>query len=313
MSNFYEIKLENDRLLCLPEFVEFCVANQNQNIALRAINEGHCLEHTGVYHILDLFHFRSVTIDTCNALESHNVYQINNQGWYHWLTSITDFDYAYDRTWNQRYVFGAIYGRPSSARLGLAGFLAKKFGPESLILTGFDFSNSDARAQFDIHRLFEWDIDAIHYTGILNNGKYRSKHYYQRGSYCQNNTLSHEYRHFLIDVIVEPVVEGKSFFPTEKLTRTILCRRPFIVMASKNYLDYLHQMGFHSFNEFWSEDYDGYDSAERYRRILSLLTDLGNRPLHDLMNLYEAMTFQLDHNFDLVTNRQFLTDIRYIP
>lgn len=312
VSNHYEVKLENDRLLQTPEFVEFLVKHQGQHIVLHPINEGHCLRSAGVYDIIDLFDYASVTIDTCNALESHDVYKIHNAHWSHWFSAIDGFDFTHSCEWNRRCVFGALYGRPSSGRLGIAGFLAKNFDQKSKILTNFDFSNSDSRSLFDLQRLYEWDSSAPVYLDILNDCKYISPYQYRRGSYCQTNALSYEYRHFFIDVVVEAVTQGQSFFPTEKIVRAILCRRPFVVMATQNYLDYLHQMGFHSFNEFWSEDYDGYQGKERYRRILELLTDLGARPQSHLVDTYYDMKFQLDHNFDLLVSRGYTTDLSCI-
>lgn len=312
MSAFYEIKLENDRLLEIPELVEFCVRHQGQDITLRPINEATCLTTSGVYAILDLFEFRSVTIDTSNPLECHDRYCVNLGFWDCWFAHISEFDREFDYSWNERCLFGAVYGRPSAARLGLAAFLAKNFDHESLIQTKFDFATSDSRSLFDVLRVFEWDPDALQSIDLLNNKKYFSGYQYQRGTYQHSNPISRVYKNFLIDIVVEPVVQGRSFYPTEKLSRAILCRRPFIVMASASYLDYLHQMGFHSFNEFWSEEYDGYDSVSRYQRIKDLITELAHRPRKQLLDLYYQMTWQLDHNFNLLVNQAYNKNIQAI-
>jgi hypothetical protein len=305
----YELKLENDRLYKISEFVEFCVRNQGQDIQLIVNNEGHCLRNSKVYDILDLFKFKSVDIITCNILEEHNSYNIQNSNWDYWLTNIEDFDYSYDYNWNYRHIFGVVYGRPSAARLGIAGHLVKYHDDLSTIQTKFDFLYADSRSLFDLHRLYMWDVNALEYVKILNNNKYFSSEEYIKGKYFQKNKLSHLYKNFLIDIIVEPVNEGISFYPTEKLTRAILCKRPFIVMASNNYLDYLHQMGFYSFNEFWDEDYDGYSAADRYLKILDLIDKISSWPQSKLIDLYYSMTYQLDHNYNLIVNKLYNASI----
>ena len=71
-------------------------------------------------------------------------------------------------------------------------------------------------------------------------------------------------------------------------------------------------MGFFSFNEFWSEDYDGYDGKERYHKILELIHTLSKKSHAEQKNLYYAMTYQLDHNYNLIVNRSYKSNIKPI-
>ena len=89
----------------------------------------------------------------------------------------------------------------------------------------------------------------------------------------------------------------------------MLCRRPFVVMASADYLEYLRQMGFHTFAEFWDESYDGSDGADRYKKILELIDHLASWPKQRLVDVFYASQYQRDHNFDLLTSHKFSTDI----
>jgi len=312
MKNSYELKLENDQLLMIPEFVEFCVTNQNQDITLQVNNEGHCLSHCGVYDILDQFKFNSVEILTANILEKHSVYKISYPAWFFWFTNIQKFDFDYDYTWNQKKVFGCIYGRPSAPRLGLASFLAEKHQDKSLIVCKFDFSTEDSRKMFDLERLFSWDPGSLSRLPILNDQNFFTETHYEKGRYSQSNTISHTYKDFLIDIVSEPVCQGNSFYPTEKIVRAMLCKRPFIVMASENYLDYLHQMGFHSFNEFWSEEYDAFEGKIRYEKILQLIDEIAKKTPQQLLELYYSMTFQIEHNYSLIVEQSYSTQITQI-
>ena len=96
----------------------------------------------------------------------------------------------------------------------------------------------------------------------------------------------------------------------------MLLKKPFIIFGSRDYLDYLHQMGFKTFQtpglDFWSEDYDGYEGRERYIRILALLDELAKKSLAELQQLYQEMQVILDHNYNLLLNQSYNTKIDYI-
>ena len=107
----------------------------------------------------------------------------------------------------------------------------------------------------------------------------------------------------LIDIVSEPTCYGNAFYPTEKIARAILCKRPFIVMASKNYLLYLRQMGFKTFFDFWDEQYDMLDGRNRYLHILKLLDQIAATT--DIHTMYSSMKNTLEHNFNLLMTQQF--------
>ena len=312
LINFYELKLENDQLLNIFEFVKFCVDHQGKDIVLQVNNEGHCLTYCGVYNILDLFKFNSVTINTSNALEKNDRYVVNSN-WDIWLNNIEEFDFSYDYAWSQQKIFGCFYGRPSAPRLGIVAHLAKYHSDKSHVQTKFNFSSVDSRKLFDLQRLFSWQADALDTVNYLEGKTYTGEESYIKGEYYWDNSLSYLYKNFLIDLVVEPVCQGTTFYPTEKTVRPILCRRPFIIMGSRNYLDYMHQLGFLTFNNFWSEDYDGFDGSDRYFKILDLIDQIATKSRAELLDLYYAMTYQLDHNYKVLVEQSYSTEIKLIP
>ena len=83
-------------------------------------------------------------------------------------------------------------------------------------------------------------------------------------------------------------------------------------MGSKNYLDYLHQMGFRTFSDFWPEDYDGFDGRDRYIKILELIDNLAQKPIVELEKMYWDMQYTLNHNYDLLLNQTYNTNITHI-
>lgn len=305
----FELALENDQLVNHVGLIQFLSKNQHQEICLSVNNEAHCLRYTGVYDILDCFQFKSVTIITSNAFEYHDRYHIQSETWSSWMFA-QNFPFSDVTDWNETKIFGCVYGRPSAPRLGIASFLAQQFGMKSHILTAFDFDNEDSRKLFDLQRLFSWDSAALLRLDGLRTTK--TPYPYQRGSYDYSNPLNTAYRNFMIDIICEPVCAGNSFYPTEKLVRCILCKRPFIVMGSRNYLEYLRQMGLYTFCDFWSENYDGYDGKDRYWMILDLLKDIGSWSHTRLKDIYYSCKYFLDHNSDLIRAKSFSKNLQRI-
>ena len=311
MVNYYELKLENDTLLRIPEFVKFCVENQHSDIVVQVNNEGHCLRYCGVYNILDMFTFNSVELCTWNILETHHKYKINTSNWNHWLKNFQNFDLNFDYTWNKNRVFGCFYGRASAPRLGIAAHLYEHHKDKSLIRAKFDFSTEDTRKLFDLQRLFSWQSSALDYINKFQNSEYSSEDYV-KGHWQTNNPLSYLYRELLIDIVSEPTCKGIAFYPTEKVVRAMLCKRPFIAMCSKNYLIYLRQMGFKTFNDYWNEDYDGYDGKEKYYRILALIDQIAKLDNSKLLDMYNDMQSALEHNKSLIITQTYSTEVQEV-
>ena len=92
-------------------------------------------------------------------------------------------------------------------------------------------------------------------------------------------------------------VSGNCFFVTEKLWRCIIARRPFIVMSNSNYLANLHKLGFKTFDEYWSEDYDLYSIQDRIGQIENILSIISNWSIDTLHTNLNDMQDILDHNY----------------
>lgn len=306
--NTFTLELEHDKLTNIIPFVRFCINNQGKDIELLVNNEGHCLRHCKVYDILDMFTFASVTIQTHNSIEEHNKYQIDNTMWHIWLAvSHREVDLTFDYTWNKEKIFGCFFGRPTAPRLGIAGHLAKYYDKQSLVITKFAFSDIESRTNFDVQRLFNWNHNEL---GLITNLAYNNKYYHNDGyikgsGNIGNHQLEYLYKHIFIDIVSEPTCEGDAFYPTEKIARAILCRKPFIAMCSKNYLIYLRQIGFQTFYDFWSEDYDGFDGNTKYQMVLDLIDNIANKSLNDLELMHENMQDVLEHNYNLLINQQY--------
>jgi hypothetical protein len=89
----------------------------------------------------------------------------------------------------------------------------------------------------------------------------------------------------------------------------MLLKKPFVIFGSKDYMAYLRQMGFRTFADFWDEDYDGYQGKERYLRIIKLIDQIAELSREQLESMYWDMQYTLDHNYDLLADKKYKTNI----
>jgi hypothetical protein len=113
------------------------------------------------------------------------------------------------------------------------------------------------------------------------------------------------YRDIFVDIVSEAHVIGNTFYPTEKIARPMWLKKPFVMFASKDYLCYLRQMGFKTFNDFWSEEYDGYEGRDRFELIIELIKTLSTKSQKELTDMYWDMKYVLDYNFELLKTQSY--------
>ena len=299
------------------DLVRFLIDHQGHDIAISTNNEGCCCYSIGLYDLLDQFDFKTVTIHTPNPLEQHKKYHVNLQAPWLFLKVKQEIKSAL-HIWDRTKIFGTIYGRPLWHRIGIAAHLLTYHNEKSLVGCLCDPNDINKRELFETTELFKHDpISFQNFGNIISRLPLSLTEVdtYTPGQQATDgyvNQTKQVYRHFLIDIVAETFTSGDCFFVTEKTIRPMLLKKPFIIMGSKDYLCYLRQMGFHTFNEFWSEEYDGYTGRERYLKILELIDTLSKKSLRELEYMYASMQFQLDHNYELLINQNYNTDITHI-
>ena len=304
----------NDKLWNQFEFIKYLVANQHRIIELNIVSEAVDLENLGVYQLLDLFEFKQVIINTCNPFEKHNQFEIRLIDPPFWFNKIINIDSEL-HSWTQEKIFMCMYHRPTAGRLALAGHLNKNYNEQSIIHFSCD-THDNSLIHFEFDKLLSYDTasvesaaDLLKFFPILQSG--RDRHTKSNG-YDYSDPLTLLYKHILVDIVGETHVSGRTFFPTEKTTRPILLKKPFITFASRNYMLYLRQLGFQTFNEFWDEDYDGFETRDRLLKIYQLVNDIANQPIDILEDMYQRMQPILDHNYNLLMTQSYnrnLTEI----
>ena len=298
----------------LSELIDFLIAHQNQDIVITNGTEGCCARTIGLYQWLDKFSFNSVTIETSNALEKHDRYKISYSKPWKFLEVDRPINQQF-QTWNQKSVFGTVYGRPIWHRLGIVSHLLCVHPDISEVGCIGEVNHPDKRKQFELTKLWEHDVDSLKKFAQISSGfpyKHSDVDFYS-GPYASTDrhlTYTEKvYKNFLIDIVSETFTSGDCFFITEKTVRPMLLKKPFITFASKHHLAYLRQMGFKTFHEFWNEGYDNADGVNRYQQICQLIDWIAQQSMDSLVDMYQRMQSILDHNYNLLMCRDYDTTI----
>ena len=94
--------------------------------------------------------------------------------------------------------------------------------------------------------------------------------------------------------LVPETLYDRGFLITEKTIKPIGTKTPFLILSTPEYLDYLHTLGFKTFNTLISEAYDSeYNLELRIDMILEQLQDIVDNGAEDF---YRACSSILDHN-----------------
>ena len=307
----FVISATSDRFWNLTEFIQFLTKHQGQAIELELDPEAICLENLGVYTLLDAFKFESVCIKTWNPLEQHQKYNIQFNGSNFWIRNTYEINPEL-HTWDLSKRFLCFYHRPTAGRLGLASYVWKNYFDQSLVHFSATIDPNNL-IQFELDKLLTYDVqqasaagEMIQHLPLLQNS---SAGYTATAGYHYNDPLTSMYKHALVDIVVESHIAGRTFFPTEKTVRPMLLKKPFIIFGSKDYLAYLRQMGFRTFNDFWDEEYDGFSSGDRLKKIFNLIDMLSQKTTVELEAMYWDMQYSLDHNYNLLQQHAYQTTI----
>lgn len=104
------------------------------------------------------------------------------------------------------------------------------------------------------------------------------------------------YQKIFVDIVSETVVSGTSCFITEKTVRPMIFKTPFIVMGGKGFLAVLKKLGFHTFHNWWDEDYDNYSGPDRIEKIEQVVKFISNQT--NINSIKQQMRNVIEHNYN---------------
>jgi hypothetical protein len=216
--------------------------------------------------------------------------------------------------WTGAKTFLAFYHRPTASRLGFASYLYTHYRDASSIHFSYD-KDLDRIQLYEFDKLISLRLESI--SDVANLLPCMPLYAYDNHDVDEVGTWYEYlrdpgitlYRDILVDIVSEAHVIGNTFYPTEKSARPMWLKKPFIMFASRDYLCYMRQMGFKTFNDFWSEDYDGYEGRDRLVRIIKLIDTLASKSKQELNEIYQGMQSVLDYNYDMLLNKTYTKTI----
>jgi hypothetical protein len=240
----------------------------NKTVEIQIDSEGSDCNTLGLYQLLDTicetfkFDPTKITIHTCNQLEHHLYYNIVKYPPLY-IPSGQKFARSHllpDKQWNDINHFGLFVGRSSWQRLLLASNLWKNYKNLSKITYHYDSSVDYHRVHLSFDELC-YQIGskaAVDLTGEFIDQlpiKDESVDSYPILTPA-HFSISKLYPNIFLEIVCETFLSGRTFYPTEKTWRPIICRTPFLMIGPKNFLENLRQLGFKTFGNWWDESYD---------------------------------------------------------
>jgi hypothetical protein len=109
------------------------------------------------------------------------------------------------------------------------------------------------------------------------------------------------YSNSLLSVVTETNYEANEVTTTEKTFKPLMHRHPFIMVGAARTLASLKNMGYQTFDRWWSEQYDNiYDPNERMREILRVCEEIGTWDNEKILQFKREVKPILDHNYEIV-------------
>jgi hypothetical protein len=110
------------------------------------------------------------------------------------------------------------------------------------------------------------------------------------------------YDQFFCEIVCETYFSGNTFFLTEKTLRPIGAITPFIIHGPVNFLQNLKELGYKTFDRWWSEEYDMYGHQLRIYKIQEVIRQISSWSIEKIQTINEEMQPILKHNRNILLN-----------
>ena len=88
---------------------------------------------------------------------------------------------------------------------------------------------------------------------------------------------------------------------SEKALHPIRCKRPFVLVAPPYTLQYMKELGFKTFDKWWSEEYDTEtDHFKRLEKIYDLIDYINALDNNKIQKIHKEMTEIFEHNLQVI-------------
>lgn len=165
----------------------------------------------------------------------------------------------------------------------------------------FTYIGDTSRSTLNVDQINEiikdkspWYAKNLSYDKILGTIPYTIENHDHREHYKNNEEFL--YQDTFLSIQLETYAIEKYPYFTEKTFRIISNRHPFIIHGAKNSLEFLKDMGFKTFNNWWDESYDSLSDHYRLEAIFYLALEIANWPLDKINKIYSDMISTLEYN-----------------
>lgn len=112
-----------------------------------------------------------------------------------------------------------------------------------------------------------------------------------------NPAMEAAHRKSFVSIVCESRYAQPTANLSEKFQLPVKYKTPFILLAPPRTLEYLKSLGYQTFSEWWSEDYDEMeDHAERLTEVYRLIEQINAMSYEELFKIYKEMLPVLEHN-----------------
>ena len=284
--------------------------NKN-SVAIKFNTEGPCAKSLGIYDFLEKMAdllgvpHENIEIHTHNQIENHPTFIVKKYPLAHSLPTVQNEIFYSPKQHEKNFSddkfkkIACFVGRESWDRLWISSKVYKRYKEDS-VQTYHYFP--DEKAKLPGIDGINWNYGSIQditdAADFLKMCPLMGPDTINRYPITVDSFLNidSEYRRFFVEIACETYPIGNTFFPTEKIWRPIALKTPFIVNGPKHYLKNLKRLGFKTFSEWWSEEYDYSEGKNRIEKILQVIDYICNLSVSELNRLYKDMDAVLNHN-----------------
>lgn len=292
------------------------VITRPSRIDITLNDEGPCAQSLGLYTLLDNICHRhnyprsNIFIHTCNLIETHDEYNIVCKPQIKYLevartVAIPNSQKIFDSKFRH---FGNFIGHGNRLRLRTASYLYQYhchktvqtyhcnvrsqyhrpfIGLEDLMF--YNYSIADVQSGIDLLNLAPLTIDNIDEYPILSPATFN---------------ITKTYPGFFVEIVNQTYYSGNTFYIDEKIWRPILMKTPFIVQGPQNFIRNFKNLGFKTFDTWWSEGYSEDDPDYQINGITDIIDNLSMLNVTQLETMYSEMTSVIEYNYQLMLEMQ---------
>lgn len=201
--------------------------------------------------------------------------------------------------------------RYTPARHSIMGYLANKDGNYSWHYEAPEIDFIDVEEKYlEVLRKgnkilnkenFYLDVPVKHKVDVLNDHSVCYPENEKSITTKYNPTFYNSLLSCFVGIITETRFGQPQANFSEKALHPIRCRRPFVLVAPPFTLQYMRELGFKTFDKWWSEDYDSEtDHFKRLEKIYDLIDYINTLTIEEMQEILIEMEDIFQHNLQVI-------------